>query len=124
VSVTKTNGNRQTIDSFTKSLPVRLTLDEVLQKSADLAGTVQDYATEESRQADIKAQLRAKLTELDAKRTQLAIVVARKEEYRDVRCEVVADVETLLANITRTDTGEIVQSRPLTDSERQKALPL
>jgi hypothetical protein len=114
----------QTIGSFTKSLPVKLTQDELLQKSRELAGTVQDYATEESRQTDIKAQLKARLTELDAKRTQLAIVVARQEEYRDVRCEVVADPRTLMAHITRDDTGEVVETRRLTETERQDVLPL
>jgi|WetSurMetagenome_2_1015567.scaffolds.fasta_scaffold27452_6 hypothetical protein len=112
------------IATYTKNLPVKLTQEELLQKSAELAGTVQDYATEESRQVDIKAQLKAKLTELDAKRTQLAIVVARREEYRDVRCEVVADPAALTAVIVRTDTGEIVEKRALTDKERQDTLPL
>lgn len=117
------NGTR-VISSYTKSLPVKLTRDELLQKSAELAGTVQDYATEERRQTDVKAQLKARLTELDARRTQLAFTVARQEEDRDVRCDVIADLNTLIANITRSDTGEIVQSRPLTDGERQDALPL
>jgi chromosome segregation ATPase len=118
-----TNGTR-VISSYTKSLPVKLTRDELLQKSAELAGTVQDYATEERRQADVKAQLKARLTELDARRTQLAFTVARQEEERDVLCEVVADLHKLVANITRADTGEIVSIRPLTDGERQDALPL
>ena len=136
-SVSKTNGKAdaeapepeqktetKVIHSQTKSLPVRLTEQELLQKSAELASTVQDYATEESRQVDIKAQLKAKLTELDARRTQLASVVARREEYRDVRCEIVANTKTLLAQIVRTDTGEVIQTRPLTMEERQMVLPL
>lgn len=117
------NGTR-VINSYTKSLPVKLTQEELLSKSGELAGTVQDYATEERRQADVKAQLKARLTELDARRTQLAFVVARQEEERDVRCDVIADLNSLVANITRVDTGEVVQSRPLTDAERQDVLPL
>jgi hypothetical protein len=116
-----TNGTK-VIGNLTKQLPVKLTNDELLAKSSALAGTVQDYATEESRQADIKAQLKAKLTELDAKRTQLAIVVARKEEYRDVRCEIVADYDAQTAIEYRMDTGEVVMTRALTDGEKQNRL--
>lgn len=122
----RTNGRAasRVIATLTKCLPVKLTQDELLQKSAELAGTVQDCATEEIRQADIKAQLKARLAELEARRTQLVIVVTRKEEERDVRCEVLADYAALTATIVRTDTGEAVSSRPLTDAERQDALPL
>ena len=122
--MTSRTTDRHALSAFTKSLPVRLTQDELLDRAAELAGVVEDYSTEEARQTDVKAQLKARLTELDAKRRQLAIVVARKEEYRDVRCEVLADLDRMLAHTMRTDTGEIVGSRPLTDEERQDGLPL
>ena len=119
-----TNGDPRTIGSLTKTLLVKLTTEELTEKSQELAQATQDYSAEQKRQEDVKAQLKARLTEIDSKRFQLAYIVSRREEEREVRCDIVANMNTLVAHITRRDTGEIVSSRPLTDKERQDVLPL
>jgi hypothetical protein len=112
------------LSRYTSTLPVKLTEDEFKERAEGLAQLCQDITAEESRAADVKAQLKARLTQLEGRRSELSIVVARKEEMRPVGCEVLADFENYKAIILRTDTGVIMSVRPLTDSERQSHLPL
>lgn len=107
-----------------RSLPCRLTDEELLKKGGDLATAVQDIATEEGRQADIKASMKAKLAEIEARRTQLAIAVSRKEEHRDVEVDIWHDYQRAVVQEIRRDTGEIMSTRVMSDSERQQALPM
>jgi hypothetical protein len=79
---------------------------------------VQDIATEEGRQADVKASMKAKLAEIE--RTQLAIAVSRKEEHRDVEVDIWHDYQRMVVQEIRRDTGEIISTRVMSDSERQQ----
>lgn len=108
----------------TRHLPVRLTSDELLDRGTRLSAVIQDFNAEENRQIDMKTQMKARLTELDAKKTQLAIVIGRREEDRDVSCDVFADYERLVIDTVRQDTGEVVNTRKMTEEERQRALPI
>lgn len=107
-----------------RSLPCRLTDEELLKKGADLATAVQDIATEEGRQVDLKATMKAKLAEIEARRTQLAIAVSRKEEHRDVEVDIYHDYQRAVVEDVRRDTGEVVSRRVMQDEERQRGLPL
>lgn len=107
-----------------RSLPCTLTDEELLKKGGELATAVQDIATEEGRQADIKASMKAKLAEIEARRTQLAIAVSRKEEHRDVEVEIWHDYQRTVVQEIRRDTGEIMSTRVMSDAERQQHLPM
>lgn len=107
-----------------RSLPVHLTDDELLKKGTDLATAVQDIATEENRQADIKASMKARLAEIEARRTQLAIAVSRKEEHRDVEVDIWHDYQRLVVEEIRRDTGEVIHRRVMSEDERQAELPM
>lgn len=123
----KTQNELPTVKLFrttVRSLPCRLSDEELLKKGADLATAVQDIATEEGRQADIKASMKARLAEIEARRTQLAIAVSRKEEHRDVEVDVFHDYQRGIVEDIRRDTGEVVSQRVMQESERQAALPM
>lgn len=107
-----------------RNLPCRLTGDELLTRADELSVVVQETTAEEGRQTDVKAQMKARLTELDARKTRLAITIGRKEEYRDVEVELVADIQAQTTTVHRTDTGEVVETRPMSEQEKQAALPL
>lgn len=107
-----------------RSLPCRLTEEELLKAGGDLATAVQDIATEEGRQADMKASMKAKLAEIEARRTQLAIKVSRKEEHRDVEVDIWQDFQRAIVQEIRRDTGEILNTRVMSDAERQQHLPM
>ncbi len=113
-----------TLKTVVRSVPCRLTDAELLARADELSGVVQDTTAEEGRQTDIKAQLKARLTELDARKTRLALTIGRKEEHRDVDVAHVADLQAGTVTVFRTDTGEAMDTRPMTDAERQDSLPL
>lgn len=107
-----------------KTLPVALTSDEFTNRAEGLAQVCQDIQAEEARANDVKAQLKARLTQLEGRRAELTIVVARKEEMRQIECEVRADFDNGEAIEFRTDDMRILSHRPLTEKERQSHLPL
>jgi hypothetical protein len=99
-------------------LPVQLTETEVRNAANDLANICQEIDTEISRQKFIKDQLKARITELEARRSGLALKVTRKEEYREVSVVVEMDGDGKVTGV-RTDTGEIIEKRDATALERQ-----
>ena len=108
----------------TRNLPCQLTNGELLDRADQLSVVVQETNAEEGRQTDAKAQMKARLTELDARKTRLAITIGRKEEYRDIEIELVADLQAGTVTIYRQDTSEALETRPMSEQERQTALPL
>lgn len=112
----------EVIRKVTRRLSVPLTDREQQQAGINLAQTNQDIAAEESRQAEQKASMKARLQELEARRQRESLVVSRKAEDREVDVEVLANWERGTASEVRTDTGEIISTRILTDEERQGSL--
>jgi hypothetical protein len=112
------------VKTVTRSLPVHLTDLDLLRVGQELASTVQDIVVEEARQVDVKAQMKARMTELNARRERLAISVSRKEEHQDVDVDVFYDYQRGIAEMVRRDTGEAIERRRLSDEERQRPLPM
>lgn len=108
----------------TRNLACTLTEDELRDRGFQLAKAVQDIATEEMRQGDLKAQMKATLAGLDGMKSRLASSVARREEFRDVAVDIFLDHDRGVVDQVRQDTGECILSRPMTDDERQLALPV
>lgn len=102
----------------THELPVQLTPDETLDKAQELARVIQETGQEEDRQKNLKDQMKARLSELTARRTRLSLIVARGEEYRDVEIAMTLTDEGMIQEV-RLDTEEIIRTRPPKDDERQ-----
>lgn len=109
------------LKTHTLLLATPLTQDEVLALARELANTVQAVGAEEALQKNLKDQMKAKLSELQARQTRLSIVVATGKEYRNVEVEVCL-LDTGQVQEVRLDTGEIVTTRTPYDSERQLML--
>ena len=110
--------------TVSRNVPCRLTHEEWNDRANDLAQAVQDLQTEERRQTDVKAGLKARLAELQSRQSTLADVVARREESRDIVCDQMAYPDRGIVEVIRRDTGEICETRPLDDNERQMVLKL
>jgi hypothetical protein len=108
----------------TRVLPVKLTDEELRERGDSLAAVIQNMNTEDRRQVDMKAQMKARLAELDAKKTQLAITISRREEERDVTVDVYHNYEALKVETVRRDTGETINRREMTQDELQRPLPV
>ena len=112
------------IVTLRKHLPCTLTDAERLAKGIELARANEDIGNEESRQGDLKADMKARLTALEAEVGNLATIVRRNEEYRDVDVQEIFDYAKGTVSQVRTDTGEQIHRREMTESERQEMLPL
>lgn len=110
--------------TIVRSLACQLSDEELLKKGTELAQAVEDIQGEDRRQADIKASMKARMTALEARRDELSVTVRRREEERDVQVEVWHDYSRAIVYDVRTDTGEVLFRRPMTDDERQQALPM
>ncbi len=105
----------------TNRLPCQLDDTEVLSTAKELADAIQETAAEEEAQKNLKDQMKAKLSELVARTTRLAIVVATRQEYRDVEVTTQYQADGQVQEV-RGDTGEIILVRPPREDERQTRL--
>lgn len=103
-------------------LPVKLTDDEVRKKGLELAGVCDDIGTETARADSVKQELKARMGGLESKRAQLATLLRRGDELREVEVLTRAHYASGTASEVRTDTGEVLLARPLTEKERQPSL--
>lgn len=107
---------------YTRLLPCKLTDDEIREYGKDLAKVRQDILTEEARQVSLKQQLKASLTELEARSLALSSKIGRGEEARDVDVEPQLDFKKGVYCEVRTDTGEKISERAVTEEERQESM--
>jgi len=105
--------------TFTRTLPVLLTDRELLDRGEALA--LERFARNHC-DADRKAAaagFKEQLEVFEAEIDRLAGIVREKAEPRPVECKNVRDLDRGVIEVTRLDTGEIVESRVMTEQERQ-----
>lgn len=105
------------------SLPVALSPREQYVKSQELS-----EALNQRRQVEIEKKLATgdyskKLKELDKTIYELGDTVRTGKENRKVRCKERFNADARTIETVRTDTQQIVATRPLKDQERQPRLP-
>lgn len=100
-------------------LPCELTYDELIERARSLAAAGQAVDREQATQTSLRAQMRSKMAELTGKRDMFNDIVASSKEYREVTVIETRDYDKGVITRAREDTGEIVESRPMVDDERQ-----
>lgn len=112
---------------FLRNLPVKLTITELAKKSADLAAALRDLAAAKEDAGATKRGLADGIKRREETIARLAQHVHEKAEPREVDCHEELDLGSAIARVYRDDTGELVDSRPMTEaeirSERQAELP-
>ena len=110
-------------DVVTELLSVELTETEVLEYSKELAKHTQDLDTLEVRKKDLVAELNAGIAKIKAELNILSRKIVTGEEERDVECQWDFDWEGGVRVLVRQDNAEEVRSLPISDFERQAAVP-
>ena len=105
-------------------LPVKLTNEELLAKSDELASAVNEKASLENGKKDNAKHYGELIKESDSTICSLAFEIKLKAELRDVSCSEVPDYKLGTMAIVRDDTGETVEHRVMTEEERQRKLEL
>ncbi len=113
------SGTARTINTVKRELPCTLTPDELRDRSLQLARSFTEIASEESRQSQIKDELKGIMSRLFRRQSELALAVQTGEEKREVDVDFVmlGDDETI--SEVRRDTMKPIATRPATAYERQ-----
>lgn len=107
----------------TQSLPVRLTTDELLLRSDELAKTIRERDETERAMKSAQGAAKRKIDQLELDITRLAEVVRDRQENRPVEVREIKNWDRLTMDTIRLDTGEVVGSRSMSRSERNDELP-
>ena len=108
----------------TKALPVKLTDVEVLQYGRDVARAHSERERIKDELDSVKADYKGKIMEQDATIGKLTPRIHSGIETRDVECVEVKNWTKATVQITRTDTGEVIESRPMREDEKAMELSL
>lgn len=109
--------NQTTVD-----LPFDLTEDELRERGAEQARKIQARAVLDEKRKESAKAFKEQIDEVDAEIGTLAEAIVTGRELRPVVCEWVANHRRAVMDLVRTDYGTVVQSRPMTDHEKQRAM--
>lgn len=109
---------------FKKSLSCNLTDEELLSYSKELAKASQDKEGTDRKRKEVADDYKAQITKLDAEISILSRKIGNGYEHRDIECYWIHDWAVGRKSLIRTDTGEIVQTAIIEESEKQNKLPL
>lgn len=105
----------------TRKLPVRLSKDELADKAIELAAEVVAQNAIEAQKDAANDSWRAALKKHKDRITELSEVIVAGAEEAEVECRREYDVPGgYVMRVRRTDTGEAVVERPMTDDERER----
>jgi hypothetical protein len=109
--------------TITRTLPVKLTEAEIQQKANALAEKVDEQAVVKTLAKGAAADYKKRLEDLTADASALSRQIRSRSEDRPVECIESPDYHRGMMDISRIDTGEVVDSRQLSYEERQQELP-
>lgn len=103
-------------------LPVKLTEEERLQRADALANALQQIQDRKVEKKRVVREADRAIGEAEQEAVDLRDAVATGREYQEVIVHRVYDYEKSIVMEVRTDTGETIKSRGMTDEERQQKL--
>lgn len=107
---------------LTEVLPHQLTDEEVLKFAGELANANKEVDNAIDEKKALTGQATAKVKKAEAYRDQITNIVASRTEWRETTVHRVYDYEKATVTESRTDTGEILSSRAMSDKEKQASL--
>lgn len=111
---------RYTIEKrFERELGCDLTQDEVRMAGEEAARRRAERQRTEASFETVRKAHKAQLDEIEEHIEHASRMVLEKRTLRDVICELRFDRAIGVAETIRTDTGEVIASRPLSSDERQ-----
>ena len=111
------------ITKVTRSLMVSLTENEIRSCATELARVTASQETLEDEKKAVTSGFKNRIDRCVADCRALAQKVTTRRELRDIDCEWQPS-ESGKMLLARLDTGEIIDSRKMTEEEQQQALPL
>lgn len=110
-------------DKVTRSLMVTLSKDEVSTYAKELARVTAKQAELEDEKKAVTSDFKGRIDRCTADCQTLAQRVTTGRELRDIDCEWQPSKDGKMI-LVRLDTGEIIDTRKMTEEEQQQSLPL
>lgn len=107
------------VKKFKQSLKCELSESEVLMAGENMANAERNVTELQNELTAMKKQFNGRIEEQVAALGRYANLVRDKFEYRSTDCEMVFDYKQATVTTTRTDTGDMIESRPMTEDELQ-----
>ena len=107
---------------ISEDLSCELNEVEWQNRARELAEAHKEVADQEQRKKDIMKELGHDVSIAKSKESKLADTVSTRRELREVTVEIKYDYDLGTVTKTRTDTGEVISEREMTDQERQAEL--
>ncbi len=105
-----------------RMLPVKLTAEEQRERGVALSTKLGEKLDLETALKDHSDGEKTKIKNAEKEALRLSTIVRSGEEPREVECRWTADCESSQMVCYRTDTGEQIDSRPMTLKERTRNL--
>lgn len=110
------------MNKSTMQLPVKLTDEELQIRSRELAEKLTEIEAVDEDRASAMAAFKARKDKLVLDSRRLTRIVRTGQEEREVHVTETKNWERGTIETIRLDTGALVSTRPMTESERQEAL--
>jgi hypothetical protein len=110
------------VTKTTRKLPVFLTDAELIQRGADLSSNMKKMKVMEDERVTENDKRKSDIKLVKEIVDKLVATIAERTEERDVQCDQIPYYASGMVEIVRCDTGEVIDKRPMTDSERQETL--
>ena len=115
----KKTGDRINVTHEPHPLACKLTTEDRAAAANQLAEAIQNLESLEIQRKTDTKNFNSLMQQLAGSVHRLSREVANGEAVRSVDCELRLNYTTLAASLVRTDTGEIVETRPMTEDEKQ-----
>lgn len=106
----------------TRTLPVKLTEEELAQRRDKLAELVRDHTLAEQKKKDEASKHKTIVDKLEECMSAVAREIREKSQYIPVQVSKEVDQGEGVENTIRMDTGEVIATRQLTPQEKQVKL--
>lgn len=107
---------------FERTLPVQLTVPELIERGYMLAQQNDRRSDIEGDKKEANEDFKKQLEIVGTEIWRLKRIVLQKAEPRPVKCREIRDYRRAVVEVVRLDTGELVESRVMTEAERQREI--
>lgn len=111
-------------DRITRMCPVILSDEEFEAKASELAVLERELQELRAAKKAAAADYGSKIEATQGAINVAASIVERRSEIREVDCVEEVSLQKKIVEIFRADTGELVDTRGITNADIQRALPM
>lgn len=109
-------------DIFQKPVREPLTQSELVEKAIECAKAYEDLSDLEESLADAKLDYKRRRAVLNEEIRTLHYDIATGREWRSIDCRLRLRFAEGVVDTVRVDSGEVVESRPMNEKDRQTAM--